>query len=245
MSLIADIQVIFLDDTMLVVNKPAGISTLPDGYDPTLPHIRGILEQQVGRLWIIHRLDKETSGVLLLARSAEAHRSLNMQFEKHAVSKVYHALVNGNPAWKVKTVDLPLKPNGDRRHRTVIDQQAGKIAVTHFKVLERFVAYCLLEARPETGRTHQIRAHLSSIKLPVLGDRLYSKHEDTNHSLSTQLVHQKSNSLTWPSKSMALHARYLEINHPETGEHKKFKAQYPDYFEVALSQLRSDSESVG
>lgn len=241
MSLIADIQVIFLDDALLVVNKPAGLPTLPDGYNPIMPNIRGVLEPQVGRLWIVHRLDKETSGVLLLARSAESHRSLNTQFEKHAVSKVYHALVVGNPAWKVKTLDLPLKPNGDRRHRTVIDQQAGKTAVTHFKVLERFAAYCLLEARPETGRTHQIRAHLCSLNLPVLGDRLYRMREDTDRTQNTQVMDQKYDLYTWPTKCIALHARYLEINHPLTGKPIKFKAPYPDYLEAALLQLRSNS----
>jgi tRNA pseudouridine32 synthase/23S rRNA pseudouridine746 synthase len=144
MSQLVDIQLLFKDSALLVVNKPAGLATLPDGYDLTLPHIKSILEQEAGSLWIVHRLDKETSGVLVLARSAGAHRSLNTQFEKRQVSKVYHALVTGNPVWQEQTVNLPLRPNGDRHHRTVGDPQTGKPAVTHFKVIERLGKFCLL-----------------------------------------------------------------------------------------------------
>jgi tRNA pseudouridine32 synthase/23S rRNA pseudouridine746 synthase len=238
MSLIADIQVIFLDDTLLVVNKPAGLPTLPDGYDPALPHIRRVLESKIGRLWIVHRLDKETSGVLLLARSAEAHCSLNTQFEQHLVSKVYHALVSGDPHWREKTVNLSLRANGDRRHRTVIDLQTGKTAITCFRVLERFIAYCFLEARPETGRTHQIRAHLLSLGLPILGDRLYAIRDDLHSIGNLRSTQPETRLLAWPADSIGLHARSLEISHPATGEKIKITAPYPPYFEAVLASLR-------
>src|SRR5512138_2201442 len=106
-----DLEIIHQDEAILVANKPAGLSTLPDGYDSSLPHVKSLLEQQFGRLWIVHRLDKDTSGVLLLARTAQAHRLLNQQFEQHQVLKVYHALVAGSPGWEEKTVDLPLRAN--------------------------------------------------------------------------------------------------------------------------------------
>jgi tRNA pseudouridine32 synthase/23S rRNA pseudouridine746 synthase len=234
----ADIQEIYLDDALLVVNKPAGLSTLPDGYNPSLPHIKSLLEQRYGRLWVVHRLDKETSGVLLLARSAEAHRSLNTQFEQHLVSKVYHALVAGDPAWRDKTVDLPLRPNGDRRHRTVIDQQVGKPSVTHFRIIERFPGYCLLEARPETGRTHQVRAHLLSLGIPILGDHLYASRGAPPQSGKLRPVLPVTDELPWIADAIGLHARFLQISHLITGEEMKFTAPYPSYFEAVLAQLR-------
>lgn len=232
-------DILYQDEALLVINKPAGLATLPDGYDPSLPHIKSVLEQQYGSLWIVHRLDKDTSGVLLLARSAEAHRSLNMQFEKHLVSKVYHALVFGIPEWQEKTVSLPLRPNGDRQHRTVIDPQAGKPAVTHLKVLESLGHYCLVEAIPETGRTHQIRAHLSALGLFVLGDKLYGKRNHLQAGGKVRPPQQVQDPLVRLTESMGLHAWSLEITHPLTGERLKFTAPYPAELMAVLQQLRS------
>jgi len=232
-----DLEVLYSDSALLVVNKPAGLSTLPDGYNPALPHIKSLLEQHVGRLWIVHRLDKDTSGVLLLARSAQAHRSLNTQFEQHQVSKLYHALVEGNPDWHEKTANLPLRPNGDRSHRTVIDMDHGKPATTHLQVLSRFGNYCLLEAAPETGRTHQIRAHLSALGLHIVGDKLYRFGKQGN---PTDTKSQPVPCIDFSKiamRGMGLHARSLEITHPTTGQKVKFEAAYPAWWEDALQLL--------
>jgi tRNA pseudouridine32 synthase / 23S rRNA pseudouridine746 synthase len=232
-------DILYQDESLLVVNKPGGLSTLPDGYNPSLPHVKSLLEQQFGRLWIVHRLDKETSGVLLLARSAEAHRVLNTQFEQHQVLKKYHALVTGIPEWQEKTVNLPLRPNGDRSHRTVIDHEAGKPALTQLKVLERFSQYCLVEATPETGRTHQIRVHLSSTGLYIVGDKLYT---DRNRYISTQLASQPQFNVGSSKISivgMGLHAWLLEINHPVSRQRLIFKAAYPAWLEDVLQDLRT------
>lgn len=239
MSAFADIQVLFEDTALLVINKPTGLATLPDGYNPSLPHIKSVLEQQFGQLWIVHRLDKDTSGVLLLARTKEAHRSLNTQFERHLVMKVYHALVVGLPEWRVKTIDLPLRPNGDRQHRTIVDLQHGKPALTHLKVLERLAGYCLVEAIPETGRTHQIRAHLSASGLAILGDRLYGQAFAGQTRLQASPDRTSlAQSLGIPS-GMGLHARSIEITHPSSAERVKFTAPYPQYWFAVITSLQT------
>ena len=224
-------MILFQDEALLVVNKPAGLPVLPDGYHPELPYLRGLLEVEFGRLWVVHRLDKETSGVIVLARTAEAHRHLNRQFEGRQVSKVYHALATGSPGWEEKSFSLPLRPDGDRRHRTVPDPRRGKTALTDFRVLDRFEGCTLLEAIPRTGRTHQIRAHLVALGLPILGDALYGGGE------GLQLPGDETAD-AWLMHRMALHARSLELLHPSTGLPVRFEAPYPDDLAAALEHLR-------
>jgi len=212
--------VLWSDLFLVVVNKPSGLLTLPDGYDPALPYISQLLEPEFGRMWIVHRLDKDTSGLLVLARTAEAHRFLNTAFETRQVTKIYHALVADCPEWDERRVSLPLRANGDRQHRTVVDARKGKPAITNLRVLERFSQWALIEASPETGRTHQIRAHLAVAGFPILGDALYGRDEG-------QFIQR-----------VALHARSLAFPHPVTGEVISFQAPYPEDFIRVLELLR-------
>lgn len=207
------------DDSLLAVNKPSGLLTLPDGYDKALPHLRSILEPTYGRLWIVHRLDRETSGIIVLARTAGAHRHLNTQFQEKRSSKLYHTLVVGQPSWENLTITYPLRPDGDRRHRTVVDPVKGKSAITKLRVLRHFDGYSLLEVAPLTGRTHQIRAHLKHAGYPILADPLYGDPTQTCHTLLPRL---------------GLHALSLTLVHPETEEILKFKAPYPQDFSSLL-----------
>lgn len=228
-------EILFLDDHLLAINKPAGLGTLPDGYDPSLPHAKSLLEPRYGRLWIVHRLDKDTSGVLLLARTAAAHRHLNTQFERGEVEKVYHALVQGEVPWETQTIDLPLRANGDRRHRTVVDGERGKPALTGLHVLQRFRGYTLLEARPRTGRTHQIRAHLGAISLHLVGDTLYGGPPALYRSdleSGPALPDDEPPLIARP----ALHARSIGFLHPMSGERLCIDVPYPKDFELALEQ---------
>lgn len=229
---------IYHDETLLVVSKPAGLLVLPDGYDIQAAHIKSILEPTFGPLWIVHRLDKETSGVLVLARSAEAHRRLNDQFVAHQVIKRYHALVIGAPDWEQHTVRLPLRPDGDRHHRTVVDHRLGKPSTTHFRLLERWRGYALIEACPETGRTHQIRAHLAALELPIAVDKLYS--DGLPLMLSSFMPdYRPGNQPERPLlERLGLHAFQLELEHPLSGEVQRFDAPYPRDIASALRYLR-------
>lgn len=215
------IAILYSDEALLVINKPAGLLSIPDGYDSNKPHLRGILEPEYGRLWIVHRLDKDTSGVIVLARHAKAHRELNTQFSAHSIGKIYDAIVTGTPPWDDETVDAPLRANVGRRKRTIVDLKRGKPATTGFRVLDRLKGHTLLQAHPKTGRTHQIRAHLYSLGYPVLADPLYGTGK-------TSPYIQRS----------ALHAQNLTFEHPITAEQVTFSAPYPEDFKLALDNLQ-------
>jgi RluA family pseudouridine synthase len=235
-------MVLWSDDTVLAVNKPAGLLTIPGGYQPE-PHLRDILEPVFGRLWVVHRLDRDTSGVLVLARSAAAHRALNTQFQEHTTAKVYHALVRGSPEWDQHTVDVALRPNGDRRHRTVAlrDDKArnSKPALTACRVIERLGEYTLLEAIPKTGRRHQIRAHLAYLGLYIVADELYRERSTHRDGIGS---HPQGNWTDTVEHSLiprtALHALTLTLLHPLTLESMLFEASYPEDFAIALGRLR-------
>jgi RluA family pseudouridine synthase len=221
-----DLPIIWQDDAMLAVNKPSGLLALPDGYKAHLPHVRLLLEPSYGRVWIVHRLDRETSGVMVLARSAAAHRALNTQFEQHHVEKVYHAIVIGVPEWETLTVELPLRSNVGHRRRTAVDTARGKPSITHLRVLKSWRAFSLVEARPATGRTHQIRAHLAACGFPVAGDPLYGP-PATPETASR-------------FKRSMLHALSLSLAHPVSGEMLTLQAPYPEDFQSALEVLERE-----
>jgi len=224
--------VLYLDEALLVVNKTAGLPTLVDGYQRNAPYLAGIVAEIYGRVWVVHRLDKDTSGVIVFARTARAHRALNSQFEQRQPSKVYHALVIGQPEWDEKTVELPLRPNGDRRHRTVIDLQRGKAAATELRLLERYQGYALVEATPRTGRTHQIRAHLAAAGHALIADELYRRAGGKPPGSTENAP---------PIDRLGLHAHSLELIHPLSNQAQRFEAPYPQDFARAVEQLRQQS----
>jgi RluA family pseudouridine synthase len=225
-------DIIYKDEHILIINKPAGLSVLPEGWEPDAPYLVKMLEEEHDKIWVVHRLDKYTSGVIVFALTAEAHRALNIQFEKHETNKVYRAITVGAPPWKEKITKFPLRVNVGHKHRTMVDNKKGIRAETIFKVLnwnhrssddlsfsEDVKGMALVEARPMTGRTHQIRVHAYALGYPLLGDALYSAPE--------------SDIIDRP----ALHAYSLSFNHPISNERVTFTAPYPADFKKALDRL--------
>jgi len=213
-------HIIHIDDHVIILNKPAGLPVLPDGWEKDSEYLVKMLEEKYDKIFIVHRLDKITSGVMVFARDAETHRALNMQFEKHEAQKVYHAIVEGNPKWDEKVTKFPLHANVGHKHRTIVDDKNGKPSETRFGVLKRYQSAAWVEALPRTGRTHQIRVHASALGHPLLGDILYGASE-------SKLIARP-----------ALHAYSLTFTHPATNERATFKAEHPRDFATTLKLLK-------
>jgi RluA family pseudouridine synthase len=212
-------RVIYEDRYLLVLEKPAGLPVLPDGWEPEAPYLVKSLEESFGKVWIVHRLDKVTSGVMVFGRDAETHRALNTQFETHGAQKIYHALIEGSPKWDEKVVKYPVRANVGHKHRTVVDDKHGKPSETRFRVIKRYPESALVEAQPMTGRTHQIRVHAYALGHPLVEDVLYGARD------------------RYGFPRPMLHAQSLSFVHPATGERVKFSAPRPADFEAAIKIL--------
>ena len=225
------LDVVYEDDDVIVVNKPQGMVVHPaDGnrngtlVNALLYHCKGGLSAINGviRPGIVHRIDKDTSGLLAAAKNNEAHIKLAEQLKERKAVRKYYALVNGNIKGDNGTVNKPIGRSANDRKKMAV-RADGREAITHFKVVERFGNYTLVECILETGRTHQIRVHMASIGHSIVGDKTYGiKKEKFN--LNGQL----------------LHAKTIGFVHPSTGEMMTFSSNLPDYFTDVLNKLRKE-----
>ena len=225
------IDIIYEDDDIIVVNKPKGMVVHPANGNPDGTLVNAIMAickdslSGIGgeiRPGIVHRLDKDTSGLLIVAKNDKAHVNMSEQIKNHEVKKTYIALVRGVVKENEATIDMPIgRSTSDRKKMAVI--KTGRNAVTHIKVLKRYNKYTLLQVNIETGRTHQIRVHLSHIGYPIVGDYTYS-----NGNNEFGVVGQ------------CLHAKCLEFKHPITGAEMKLEAPLPKYFEEIIQKLDNE-----
>ncbi len=224
------LDIVYEDDDVIVINKPQGMVVHPAAGNESGTLVNALLYHcgeslsainGVIRPGIVHRIDKDTSGLLVAAKNNEAHLKLSEQLKERKALRKYNALVNGNIKEDFGTVNKPIgRSPSDRKKMAVV--QGGREAVTHYSVLERFGRYTLIECVLETGRTHQIRVHMASLGHSIVGDKVYGVKKE-RFNLNGQL----------------LHARTIGFVHPKTGEMMEFSAPLPDYFEAVLEKLRN------
>lgn len=244
------LNIVYEDEHLIVVNKPAGMVTHPGNgnwsgtlMNALLGHNRQLAEMgEDFRAGIVHRLDKDTSGLMVAAKDEIAHRKLSLQFKEKTLEKKYIALVWGQPKKKEGVIEGNLaRSHRDRKIFTV--REDGKYALTRYKIVEYFELFSSLEIQLDTGRTHQIRVHLSHSGHPVLGDPVYhgrSFHYNTLDSFQRELCNRCLKIMT----RQALHAKTLGFTHPATGEFMRFDSELPEDFEDTLKILRENKQMV-
>ncbi len=223
-----DVEIVYQDEDFAIINKPQGMVVHPaTSYRENDTLVNVVLSKLdnlssingVIRPGIVHRLDKDTSGLIIIAKNDKAHKSLASQIEKKTARRIYYGLCDGNFKEDEGIVDAPIARNKKDRKKMAIDAD-GRRAVTHYKVIERFSKYTLVRFELETGRTHQIRVHASSLHHAIVGDAVYG------------------GSQTLYKNGQLLHAKELVLTHPTTGAIMSFQCDLPDYFEEVLAKLR-------
>jgi 23S rRNA pseudouridine1911/1915/1917 synthase len=232
------LDIIFEDDQIVIVNKPADILTIPHRFDTALPSLYGSLSAIYGKIFIVHRLDRETSGAIIFAKNEAAHRHLSIQFEKHETRKIYVALLDGALHQDEGEIDKPIAEHSGIAGKMVIAKR-GKPSLTIYKATERFKHFTLVDADIRTGRTHQIRVHFQSMGYPLAIDALYGRRTEI---LLSEIKGRKMKLGKFDEERpimnrTTLHAARLEFTHPVTLERLTFEAEMPKDFKALISQL--------
>lgn len=236
------LDVVFEDDALLVVNKPAGLVVHPGAGNRAGTLVNALLHHapdlvNLPRAGIVHRLDKETSGLLVVARTIAAHTRLVEAMQARTIEREYRAVVSGIPT-AGGTVDEPIARHPTDRTRMAV-RQGGRAAVTHFRILEKFRAHALLAVQLDTGRTHQIRVHLAHRRYPIVGDPVYGRRQVLPKGPSERLIEALR-----AFRRQALHAYRLALVHPSTGAQLSFTAEPPADFTALLDALRADADGA-
>lgn len=225
-----DLDIVYEDEDVILINKPKGMVVHPAPGHTTDTLVNGLLYHckdnlsginGVARPGIVHRIDRDTTGILIVCKNDMSHNSIAAQLKEHSINRRYRALVHGNLKEDTGTVEGPIGRHPIDRKKMSINEKNGKPAVTHYTVLERFGNYTLIECKLETGRTHQIRVHMTSIGHPLVGDEVYGPAK-----------------CPFKLQGQCLHAMVLGFVHPRTGEYMEFSTDLPGYFEDLLRKLR-------
>lgn len=231
-------QVIYEDDAVLVVDKPPFLLTVPDRYAPEKTNLYRMMQERYGRVFVVHRLDKETSGILVMARSEQAHRHLSVQFERREVKKAYLAIVEGRMHYEKGMIDKPLLPINSKPVRVVVSAK-GKPAKTRYEVVEYIGSYTLVRAWILTGRMHQVRVHFQALGYPLVVDPLYGRREAFFLSEVKRHYQLGKDQQERPLLARsALHAEQLSFIHPATGQPLTFQVPLPKDMGAVVKQLR-------
>ncbi len=237
------LEVIYEDEDLLVLNKPAGLVVHPASGEEEATLVHGLLHHCRGSLsgvggverpGIVHRLDKDTSGCLVVAKNDSTHVTLSDQFKAREVHKIYHAVTCGRLAHESGEIRAAIARHPNHRMSMVVNPDQGRDAWTSFRILERWQIATLVEARIHTGRTHQIRVHLHHIGHPVAGDAVYGKRQNA----------QLKESLQQPVARQMLHAHFLEFKHPRDGRTLSFRVPWPEDFTQLVSRLRGATDPL-
>jgi 23S rRNA pseudouridine1911/1915/1917 synthase len=238
------LHILYEDESIILVNKPSGMVVHPaaGNYSGTLVNallyhcsfIQGV--GGVHRPGIVHRLDKGTSGVLVVAKNDLAHQNLSQQFKNHSVRKIYTALVHGQMADDEGSIDVKIGRHSYDRKKMSTHTKKGRFAITHWKVIRRFTGFSLLEVSIHTGRTHQIRVHLSSAHHPIIGDPVYGSKKSLSH-IKNDFLLKQCTALERPF----LHATLLGFEHPATHRYQEFVAPLPQPLTQLLTLLESET----
>ena len=233
------LDIVYEDDDLIVINKPKGMVVHPAPGNPDNTLVNALLYHSgstlsgiggVIRPGIVHRIDKETSGMIVVAKNDEAHIDLSSQLKDHTLGRIYHAVVLGNIKDDEGTICAPIGRSVRDRKKMAVTA-GGRDAVTHYRVIARYNGYTYVECRLETGRTHQIRVHFASTGHPLLGDTVYGNGKNKWESLQKDIL-----------MGQCLHAKEIEFIHPKSKERMHFTSDLPEYFKIILQKLENMSK---
>lgn len=240
----SNINIIFEDENYIFVNKESGMLSIPDRYNQNLPNLKHILETKYESVFVVHRLDKDTSGIIMFAKNAESHKYANDLFESQEIERIYHVFVKGSFPADYIEIDIPLLADSSEKGK-IIPSARGKYSITKVSLIEKYRFVSLLECNIITGRQHQIRVHLAAIGHPLLVDVLYSENKEFNLSTIKKNYNQREDVNERPLiNRLSMHAFSLRFFNKFSNNELYIKTDYPNDFDILKKKLQKYSPFI-